>query len=108
MSAFPTFSLRSYAQIFALAAMVFILSACSPSAEEMQFNGSNISGSNLGADLTMVDGEGNLRTLESFSGKVVVVFLVLPSVLTFAPPRSASWRQLWSSSEMMPIRSKCY
>ncbi|MCQ9617726.1 SCO family protein [Paenalcaligenes niemegkensis] len=54
--------------------MVFILSACSPSAEEMQFNGSNISGSNLGADLTMVDGEGNLRTLESFSGKVVVVF----------------------------------
>lgn len=42
--------------------------------DKAAFNGSDISGTHLGRDLAMVDGSGQLRTLDDYQGKVVVVF----------------------------------
>lgn len=74
MSALSGFSVKNGLMLFVLILLSLSLSACGPSEAELQFHGSNISGSDLGSELAMVDGNGNLRTIESFNGKVVVVF----------------------------------
>lgn len=53
-----------------------VLSACSDksSAKALDLNGSDISGTGLGTSLSMPDATGNLRSLDSYKGKVVVAF----------------------------------
>ena len=48
------------------------LSACGK--QEVAFIGSDITGTKLGQEMTMVDGTGQARTLADYKGKVAVVF----------------------------------
>lgn len=52
--------------------MAAALAACSP--KPVEFKGSDISGTGLGADLSMPDTAGQLRGPDDFKGKVSVVF----------------------------------
>ncbi|WP_353432224.1 SCO family protein [Polynucleobacter sp. MWH-UH23A] len=77
------FALRS----FLIAAMAMILVACSPKPE---FKNIDITGSTaFGKDFSLLDPDGNVRTLADFNGKVVVMFFgytqcpdVCPTTLT--------------------------
>ena len=77
------FALRS----FLIAAMAMILVACSPKPE---FKNIDITGSTaFGKDFSLVDPDGNTRTLADFKGKVVVMFFgytqcpdICPTTLT--------------------------
>lgn len=53
-----------------------VLSACSkePAEIALEFNGSDISGTGLGREMTLQDSSGASRTLESYKGKVALVF----------------------------------
>ena len=78
-----TFALRS----FLIAVMAMILVACSPKPE---FKNIDITGSTaFGKDFSLVDPDGNTRTLSDFKGKVVVMFFgytqcpdICPTTLT--------------------------
>jgi len=78
-----TFTLRS----FLIAAMAMILVACSPKPE---FKNIDITGSTaFGKDFSLLDPDGNTRTLADFKGKVVVMFFgytqcpdICPTTLT--------------------------
>ncbi|NGM86423.1 SCO family protein [Parapusillimonas sp. SGNA-6] len=48
------------------------LAGCGP--KKVAFIGSDITGTKLGKDMVMVDGNGQTRTLADYKGKVVVVF----------------------------------
>lgn len=48
------------------------LAACGK--KELAFQGSDITGTQLGRDLDMIDGSGKPRTLDDYKGKVAVVF----------------------------------
>jgi len=74
MSAFSRFSFSRSWLAFLCIVVTLSLAACGPSEKELQFHGSNITGSGLGNELSMVDGDGTLRTMDSFNGKVLVVF----------------------------------
>lgn len=66
-----SFSLRTlFATLGVASAMV--LAGCS--SDEPEFLGSNISGTSLGSKLSMVDDNGQPRTLADYRDKVVVVF----------------------------------
>ena len=54
------------------AAGLSLIAACGK--KEVSFIGSDISGTKLGQDMAMQDGNGQLRTLADYKGKVVVVF----------------------------------
>ena len=77
------FALRS----FLIAAMAMILVACSPKPE---FKNIDITGSTaFGKDFSLLDPDGNTRTLADFKGKVVVMFFgytqcpdICPTTLT--------------------------
>ena len=77
------FALRS----FLIAAMAIILVACSPKPE---FKNIDITGSTaFGKDFSLLDPDGNTRTLSDFKGKVVVMFFgytqcpdICPTTLT--------------------------
>jgi len=77
------FALRS----FLIAAMAMILVACSPKPE---FKNIDITGSTaFGKDFSLLDPDGNVRTLADFKGKVVVMFFgytqcpdICPTTLT--------------------------
>jgi protein SCO1/2 len=77
------FGLRS----FLIAAMAIILVACSPKPE---FKNIDITGSTaFGKDFSLLDPDGNTRTLADFKGKVVVMFFgytqcpdICPTTLT--------------------------
>ncbi|QKM65472.1 cytochrome c oxidase assembly protein [Polynucleobacter tropicus] len=77
------FALRS----FMIAAMAIILVACSPKPE---FKNIDITGSTaFGKDFSLLDPDGNVRTLADFKGKVVVMFFgytqcpdICPTTLT--------------------------
>ena len=77
------FALRS----FLIAAMAIILVACSPKPE---FKNIDITGSTaFGKDFSLLDPDGNTRTLADFKGKVVVIFFgytqcpdICPTTLT--------------------------
>jgi len=77
------FALRS----FLIAAMAMILVACSPKPE---FKNIDITGSTaFGKDFSLLDPDGNTRTLADFKGKVVVIFFgytqcpdICPTTLT--------------------------
>ena len=77
------FALRS----FLIAAMAMILVACSPKPE---FKNIDITGSTaFGKDFSLLDPDGNTRTLADFQGKVVVMFFgytqcpdICPTTLT--------------------------
>lgn len=53
-----------------------VLTACSDklTASTLDLNGSDISGTGLGTDLSLPDATGTLRTLDSYKGKVTLVF----------------------------------
>jgi protein SCO1/2 len=55
-----------------LAASVFALAACAPSAPK--FAASDITGADIGRDFALTDTHGIPRTLADFRGKVVVIF----------------------------------
>lgn len=74
MHAFFRFCTARVLALFTLMMIILSLVACSPSQKELQLYGSDISGSNFGSELEMVDGSGTLRTIDSFKGKVLVVF----------------------------------
>ena len=59
-------------RLFTLFAFSAILAACSP--KPLEFQGSDISGTGLGADLAIPDTTGQLRTLADYKDKVTVVF----------------------------------
>ena len=63
---------RTLISAAATLALAPVLSACGK--EEPTFMGSDITGTELGKDMAMVDGSGQLRTLADYKGKVVVVF----------------------------------
>ena len=78
-----TFALRS----FLIAVMAMILVACSPKPE---FKNIDITGSTaFGKDFSLLDPDGNVRTLADFKGKIVVMFFgytqcpdICPTTLT--------------------------
>ena len=49
-----------------------LLAACGK--KDVQFKGSDISGTKLGQDMAMQDGSGQVRTLADYQGKVAVIF----------------------------------
>ncbi len=52
-----------------------VLMGCSPGASQpLDFRGSDITGSQLGRDLDMIDTQGQRRTLADYQGKVLMVF----------------------------------
>ena len=61
----------------ALCALPAALIGCSPEAgggKPLPFKGSDITGSGLGKDLDMIDGDGHERTLADFKGKVLLIY----------------------------------
>ena len=64
--------MRRLARVAALAALV-LAAACGPSAQHSPFQGVDVTGSDLGAELRLPDHHGKPRTLADFRGKVVVV-----------------------------------
>lgn len=64
--------LAKYSFVWLVALLVGALSACSD--KQIEFHGSDISGTGIGKDLAMLDTSGQLRTLNDYKGKVVVVF----------------------------------
>jgi protein SCO1/2 len=77
----------SFLRAFCIAALLLILTACSPKPE---FKNIDITGSTaFGKDFSLVDPDGKVRTLADFKGKVVVMFFgytqcpdVCPTTLT--------------------------
>ncbi|AEC21299.1 SCO1/SenC family protein [Pusillimonas sp. T7-7] len=63
---------RALLSAAAMVALAPMLNACGK--EEPVFIGSDITGTELGKDMAMIDGSGQLRTLADYKGKVVVVF----------------------------------
>lgn len=63
---------RALLGITAAAGLTTVLAACGK--QEVQFKGSDISGTKLGRDMVMQDGTGQTRTLDDYQGKVAVVF----------------------------------
>lgn len=60
---------------FACLSLVFLLSACGPSAPSTSpFQGTDITGVDWGKELRLTDHHGQRRSLEDFHGKVVVLF----------------------------------
>jgi len=55
--------------------------------EKSVFNSIDISGGEMGRDFAIKDHNGQLRRLNDFAGKFVVVFLATPSARMSAPPR---------------------
>ena len=53
-------------------ALSAVLAGCGK--KELAFLGSDITGTQLGRDLDMIDGSGKARTLDDYKGKVAVVF----------------------------------
>lgn len=49
-----------------------LLAACQP--KKLAFNSTDVSGSEIGQDLSLADHNGQARTLQDFKGKVLVVF----------------------------------
>ena len=74
-------------RIFCIAILFFVLAACSPKPE---FKNVDITGSTaFGKDFSLLDPDGNVKTLADFKGKVVVMFFgytqcpdVCPTTLT--------------------------
>tara|TARA_R100000306_G_scaffold18884_1_gene23106 strand:+ start:14503 stop:15138 length:636 start_codon:yes stop_codon:yes gene_type:complete len=67
-------SKRRFLKACAAGSMVFALAACGEKNTTTSFHGSDISGSNLGAELNMTDHTGQNRTLADFNGKALLVF----------------------------------
>ncbi|HTK01456.1 MAG TPA: SCO family protein [Bordetella sp.] len=63
---------RALLRVFAAAPVAALLTACGQDAPS--FKGSDISGTHLGKNLSMVDQDGHPRTLADYAGKVLVVF----------------------------------
>lgn len=59
-------------RFFSLCVASLLLAACSP--DPLEFHGSDITGTGLGADLAIPDTTGQLRTLADYKDKVTVVF----------------------------------
>lgn len=55
-----------------MGAFVALLSACTP--EPVEFIGSDITGTGIGQDLSLPDTNGELRTLDDYTGKVTIAF----------------------------------
>lgn len=60
-------------KLFALFLTSIFIVACSSEAQ-LEFLGSDISGTGLGAEMAIPDTSGQLRTLKDYNGKVTVVF----------------------------------
>lgn len=63
---------RAMLRTFAAAPIAALLAACGQDAPS--FKGSDITGTHLGKNLSMVDQDGRPRTLADYAGKVMVVF----------------------------------
>ncbi|OZI21296.1 SCO family protein [Bordetella genomosp. 9] len=63
---------RALLRVFAAAPIASLLAACGQDAPS--FKGSDITGTHLGKNLSMVDQDGRPRTLADYAGKVMVVF----------------------------------
>jgi protein SCO1/2 len=73
----PSLSRRSLLAAVAAAPLVLALAACgdsSPHAKAPEFQGTDITGTDIGNDLNMVDTQGKPRVLADFKGKVTVFF----------------------------------
>src|SRR5699024_3554232 len=66
------FGLRQALLIIGIVFISVFVSGCQP--EQPEFQGNDISDTNLGEDLAMVDYDGKLRTTSDYKGKVPVVF----------------------------------
>src|SRR5690606_8960896 len=82
---------RTLLKATALALVASGLVACSKT--EANFQGSDITGSNLGKDLAMVDHTGQPRTLADFKGKVLVVFFGFTQCPDVCPTAMAQMAQ---------------
>ena len=84
------FALRS----FLIAAMAMILVACSPKPE---FKNIDITGSTaFGKDFSLLDPDGNVRTLADFKGKVVVMFFGYTQCPDICPTTLTEMQQVMS------------
>jgi len=63
---------------------LWLLAACGDGS--VTFKGSDISGTKLGQNWSLVGMDGKTYTPASFQGKVTLVFLVLPNVLMCVRP----------------------
>lgn len=82
---------RTLLKATAVALVASGLVACSKS--EATFQGSDITGSNLGKDLAMVDHTGQPRTLADYKGKVLVVFFGFTQCPDVCPTAMAQMAQ---------------
>lgn len=73
---FPFHPQRRSLVVGALCTLPAALIACTPedTNKPLPFKGSDITGSGLGKDLDMVDGDGNERVLADFKGKVLMIY----------------------------------
>ncbi|OVZ55514.1 cytochrome c oxidase assembly protein [Pigmentiphaga sp. NML080357] len=81
------FVLRSGAAAIAAA----LLAACG---KKPSFNSTDVSGSDLGTDLSLTDFNGNPRTLQDFKGKVLVVFFGFVQCPDVCPTALAEFKQV--------------
>ena len=81
------FVLRSGAAAIAAA----LLAACG---KKPSFNSTDVSGSDLGTDLSLTDFNGKPRTLQDFKGKVLVVFFGFVQCPDVCPTALAEFKQV--------------
>lgn len=70
----PTSKYRRQILLASLAALPLSLSACFSGDKKLDFEGSDITGTDIGQDLDMLDTSGQRRTLADYKGQVVLVF----------------------------------
>ncbi len=104
MSVFST-SRRLVLRLGAAAAFTAALAACGDS--KPVFKGSDISGTQLGRGMELVDYNGKTRQLSDFAGKVVVVFFGFTQCPDVCPTSLAELTEVMKKLVRTPTASRC-
>lgn len=92
-----SFRRRSLLAAAIAAPLTLALAACGdstpPQAKAPEFQGTDITGADIGKDLNMVDTQGNQRTLADFKGKVTVFFFGFTQCPDICPTAMAELSQ---------------
>lgn len=87
-------SRRTLLAVTTAAAFSSLLAGCQPADTPAQFSGSDISDTNVGNELSMVDTQGTTRTLADFKGKVTVFFFGFTQCPDVCPTAMAELSQV--------------